>query len=654
MEMVVEKLEKLDSERRPKVQTRSIGVMCDIIPSDAVNAPGGGNSKLGGATKTPTKLEFDNLTYKVFVKDEDGNEIERVLLTNVSGSANPGEVLAIVGPSGAGKSTLLDCLAGRIKESHIEGSLRVNGRSMVVSMFRRQSGYVMQSDFLFPLLTVKETLFYSARLRTTLSDYQIEIRVRQLLQELVLTKVADSAIGDTHEGGLRGISGGERRRVSIAVDMVHDPNVLFLDEPTSGLDSTSAMHVVRALNTMAEQGGRSIILTIHQPSTRIMDLIHKVLVLANGHVVYWGSFDNLVPHFKPLAQEESNVRMTTLEYALDTIEQYLRAKDLDAVVRHFQQSRGLKQARDRRKNRDEAPVIDIHDISGLDVSDFANEPKDEVLILFKRAFTNTIRTKELFVARTALTFIIGFSVSTVFYQVDNDYEGIVERMAFFVYTIMALSYTMIDALPIFLHERDIFVRETSRGAYRPASYVIAYSLVFIPFILLQSVVFVLSCWWMVGLEGGVGEFFFYILLMWATFLQANALVMFLSGVTPDFLVGNTIYGALIPLMFLFSGFFLPKDDLPVFWLPFHYLSIIKYPFEACMLNEFGGDVYFDCPVRNGVAVEGCYLTGDDVLDPYDLKGASKWGRFFITIAFGLVYRFLFYRALTRRAQSTRD
>eukprot|EP00735_Rhodelphis_limneticus_P011722 TRINITY_DN485_c0_g1::TRINITY_DN485_c0_g1_i1::g.2524::m.2524 TRINITY_DN485_c0_g1::TRINITY_DN485_c0_g1_i1::g.2524 ORF type:complete len:666 (+),score=163.84,sp/Q9M2V7/AB16G_ARATH/37.37/5e-137,ABC2_membrane/PF01061.19/2.1e-38,ABC2_membrane/PF01061.19/6.2e+02,ABC_tran/PF00005.22/1.5e-25,AAA_21/PF13304.1/0.0049,AAA_21/PF13304.1/0.68,AAA_25/PF13481.1/0.0012,AAA_25/PF13481.1/3.4,AAA_16/PF13191.1/2.4e-05,AAA_29/PF13555.1/0.00037,DUF258/PF03193.11/0.00057,SMC_N/PF02463.14/0.41,SMC_N/PF02463.14/2.1,AAA_2 len=643
-----EMFEKFYVERRAgRVELRSVGIMCDIYAE---------TKDQGNGIKIPTRLDFENLTYRVYVKDEVGNEIEKVLLDNVTGHALPSEVLAIVGPSGAGKSTLLDCLAGRISQSSIEGNLKLNGRPLVQQLFRRQSGYVLQSDDLFPLLTVKETLVYSALLRTAFTPEQIELRIMQLLKELNISKITDSVIGDTHEGGVRGISGGERRRVSIAVDMVHDPMVLFLDEPSSGLDSTSALSVVSALNTMAEESGRTVILTIHQPSTRIMDMLHKVLVLVNGHVAYLGPFSGLQDHFRPLAPEASHVRMDPLEYALDACEYHAKQGDVKVLTQRWQETvKGRAKAeRQSRHGRDDENVMQLEQLHLINHPIYTNAPVEEIKILFGRAFTNTIRTKELFLARTGLTCVIGFSVATVFYNLGHSYMDIQDRLSFYVYTIMALSYTMVDALPIFLNERSIFIRETSRGAYRPSSYTLAYSLVFIPFLLVQALMFVVVTWWMVGFAGGVEGFVYYVMIMWAAFMNANALVMFISAVTPDFMVGNTLYGALIPLMFLFSGFFIPRDDIPGYWLPLHYVSVIKYPWEGCVINEFDRDsAVFACPVYDGIEIAGCDVSGQDILEYYGVENDSKWGRFFIVVAFSLLYRFLFFLAMHKRSQATR-
>ena len=180
----------------------------------------------------PTKqhsiaLEWVNIGYRIKTKTE-----EKTIIHPMSGRVDPGEMLAIMGTSGAGKSTLLDILAGRLISKNLTGHILTNDMPVNYSKFRKQSGYVMQSDALFPLLTVKETLHYAAHLGIQGKTYaEREAAAESTMKLLGLEHVQDTIIGDNLT---RGLSGGEKRRVSIAVDIIHEPPVIFLDEPTSG------------------------------------------------------------------------------------------------------------------------------------------------------------------------------------------------------------------------------------------------------------------------------------------------------------------------------------------------------------------------------------------------------------------------------------
>ncbi|KAK0588034.1 hypothetical protein LWI29_033163 [Acer saccharum] len=267
-------------------------------------------------------LEFKNLSYSVWKKQKkDGVRIkkEAYLLNDISGQATRGEIMAIMGPSGAGKSTFLDALAGRIAQGSLEGSVRIDGKAVSTSYMKMISSYVMQDDQLFPMLTVFETFMFAAefRLPPSISRDEKKKRVYDLLEQLGLQSAMHTYIGDE---GRRGVSGGERRRVSIGIDIIHKPSLLFLDEPTSGLDSTSAYSVVEKVKDIA-LGGSIVLMTIHQPSYRIQMLLDRITILARGRLIYMGSPVALPAHLsnfgRPVPDGEN-----TLEYLLDVIKEY--------------------------------------------------------------------------------------------------------------------------------------------------------------------------------------------------------------------------------------------------------------------------------------------------------------------------------------------
>lgn len=293
-------------------------------------------------TKTPGPgLEFRNLSYSVVKKQKkDGVWIKKEahLLNDISGQAMKGEVMAIMGPSGAGKSTFLDALAGRIAQGSLEGSVRIDGKPVSTSYMKMVSSYVMQDDQLFPMLTVFETFMFAAevRLSPSISKAEKTKRVYELLEQLGLQSTVHTYIGDE---GKRGVSGGERRRVSIGIDIIHKPSLLFLDEPTSGLDSTSAYSVVEKVKEIA-RGGSIVLMTIHQPSYRIQLLLDRITVLARGRLIYLGTpialSDHLSGFGRPLPDGENS-----LEYLLDVIKEYDESTvGLDPLVLY--QREGIK------------------------------------------------------------------------------------------------------------------------------------------------------------------------------------------------------------------------------------------------------------------------------------------------------------------------
>ncbi|KAI9294554.1 putative ABC transporter [Neoconidiobolus thromboides FSU 785] len=242
------------------------------------------------AHHVPTTLSFKDICYQIDDKD---------ILNNVHGIAKPGQVMAIMGASGAGKSTFLDILARRNKSGSISGEICINGQILSNKKFRKIVGFVDQEDILMPTLTVYETILNSALLRLPrdMSLQAKKLRVLECMKELKILKIKDNKIGNSE---IRGISGGEKRRVSIACEMVTSPSILFLDEPTSGLDAYNAQNVIECLASLAKNYQRTILFTIHQPRSNIYSLFDQLILLADGWLVYSGHAQLAVEHFNKL------------------------------------------------------------------------------------------------------------------------------------------------------------------------------------------------------------------------------------------------------------------------------------------------------------------------------------------------------------------
>ncbi|KAJ8518673.1 hypothetical protein ONZ45_g4288 [Pleurotus djamor] len=250
----------------------------------------------------PASLYFSNISYWLpspsGLATPSSNEGFKIL-DGISGAVHPGQVMAIMGASGAGKSTLLDILARKYKLGSSSGTTLINGRVVKDSEFRSVTGFVDQEDTLMSTLTVYETVLYSALLRLPrdMSEAAKKYRVLETLSELGIMGIKDKRIGET---GRRGISGGEKRRVSIACELVTSPSILFLDEPTSGLDAYNAFNVVESLVSLARNYKRTVIFTIHQPRSNIVALFDHLLLLAQGKMVYSGELSRCQEYFESI------------------------------------------------------------------------------------------------------------------------------------------------------------------------------------------------------------------------------------------------------------------------------------------------------------------------------------------------------------------
>ncbi|XP_031250090.1 ABC transporter G family member 6-like [Pistacia vera] len=625
----------------------------------------------------------------------------KTLLNDISGEAREGEIMAVLGASGSGKSTLIDALANRIAKGSLKGTITLNGEVLESRMLKVISAYVMQDDLLFPMLTVEETLMFAAefRLPRTLSKSKKKMRVQALIDQLGLRNAAKTVIGDE---GHRGVSGGERRRVSIGIDIIHDPIVLFLDEPTSGLDSTSAYMVVKVLQRIA-QSGSIVMMSIHQPSYRILGLLDRMIFMSRGQTVYRGSPMRLPLFFAefghPIPEHENRT-----EFALDLIrelegspggtkslvefnkswQQMKHTRTSVQVAESNQQGLSLKEAISASISRGKlVSGATKNDASSTSmVPNFANPFWIEMAVLSKRSIKNSRRMPELFGIRLGAVLVTGFILATMFWQLDNSPKGVQERLGFFAFAMSTTFYTCADALPVFLQERYIFMRETSHNAYRRSSYVLSHALVALPPLIFLSLAFSATTFWAVGLDGGVSGFLFYLLIIFASFWAGSSFVTFLSGVVPHVMLGYTIVVAILAYFLLFSGFFINRDRIPDYWIWFHYLSLVKYPYEAVLQNEFdnpvkcfirGVQIFDNTPLGAvptamkvklletlsgtlGMRITSstCLTTGSDILQQQGITQLSKWSCLWITVAWGFFFRILFYFSLLLGSKNKRQ
>ncbi|BAT88987.1 hypothetical protein LR48_Vigan272s003600 [Vigna angularis] len=570
------------------------------------------------------------------------------ILNSISFVARSSEIVAVAGPSGTGKSTLLRIMAGRVKDEDFDPkSISINDQPMTSpAQLRKTCGFVAQEDNLLPMLTVRETLLFSAKFRLKeMTPKDRELRVESLLQELGLLHVADSFVGDEDN---RGISGGERKRVSIGVDMIHNPPILLLDEPTSGLDSTSALQVIELLSSIVKANHRIVVLSIHQPSYRILQCVSKFLILSHGSVVHNGSLEQLEETISKLGFQIPT-QLNALEFSMEII-------------------RGLEDSSSKYESsiiEEKEPFPHLlwpeeENCGGVQIvqSQFTKESFSslcyayliEILVLCSRFWKIIYRTKQLFLARTMQALVGGFGLGSVYIKVTRDEEGIAERLGLFAFSLSFLLSSTVEALPIYLQERSVLMKEASRGAYRISSYMIANTFVFLPFLFVVSTLFAVPVYWLVGLNPSLSAFSFFTFVVWLIVLMASSLVLFLSAVSPDFISGNSLICTVLGAFFLFSGYFIPKESIPKYWLFLYYVSLYRYPLDALLTNEYW-NVRNEC-FSHQIEGSQCLITGFDVLKSRGLERDNRWINVGIMLAFFLLYRVLCWIILARKASKT--
>nr|QSQ68560.1 hypothetical protein PY_004897 [Puya raimondii] len=572
------------------------------------------------------------------------------LLKSATFTARSSEILAIVGPSGAGKSTLLRIISGRVKPSKFDRhSVTLNDRPITrPAELRRLCGFVTQEDNLLPLLTVKETLMFSAKFRLRgASSREREERVTALMQELGLEHVAQSYVGDEEN---RGISGGERKRVSIAVDVIHDPPILLLDEPTSGLDSRSALQVVELLASMARARRQILILTIHQPSYRMLRYVSTFLLLLRGTVAHCGSLRSLEDTIARMGLKIP-AQLNPLEYAMEIIDQLeeYNAK-YPKLIKHQELHQSEDSIVEEEEEEEEEAEGELEHEASRDY--YCCSRSEEVVSLSSRFAKIMYRTKQLFLARTMQAIVGGLGLGSVYLRLKMSPNGATERLGLFAFSLSFLLSSTVEALPIFLQEQRVLMRESSRRMYRISSYMIANTLVFLPFLLAVAILFAIPIYWLVGLNPTLSAFAFFVFVVWLIVLMASSLVLFLSAISRDFMLGNSLICIFLGVFFLFSGYFLPKESIPKYWLFMYYVSLYRYPLDTLLINEYGGSMRGKCFYWQDEDRSICALTGADVLKARGLHGGTRWVNVGIMCGFFLLYRLLCWILLLRRASKT--
>lgn len=274
------------------------------------------------------------------------------------------------------------------------------------------------------------------------------------------------------------------------------------------------------------------------------------------------------------------------------------------------------------------------------------------MLLCSRFWKLLYRTKQLFLGRTLQAIVGGVGLGSVYLRVKRDEEGVAERLGLFAFSLSFLLSSTVESLPIFLQERRVLMKEASRGVYKISSYLIANTIIFLPFLLAVAILFAAPVYWIVGLNPSIEAFAFFAFVVWLIVMMASSLVLFLSAISPDFITGNSLICTVLGGFFLFSGYFIPKQNIPKFWMFMYYISLYRYPLEAMLVNEYW-NAKSECYswIDQGRR-RFCVLTGDDVLKNRGLDGDLRWMNVGIMIAFFVLYRLLCWIVLARKASTT--
>ncbi|GFO17676.1 ATP-binding cassette sub-family g member 2, partial [Plakobranchus ocellatus] len=491
----------------------------------------------------------------------------------------------ILGPTGSGKTTFLDLMADRKVSSQCSGEVLMDGKCRSAD-FKNRVGYVTQDDVMMGTLTVKENITFSASLRlpSSLSREAKRNKVQDVISELGLEKCADTKIGD---GISRGVSGGERKRCNIGMEMIISPPVLFLDEPTTGLDSSTANSVMKLLKRMSKTG-RVVILSIHQPRYSIYELVDSTTMLAGGRLLYQGPPTEAIDFFSSqgfVCPAYNNPADFFLDVITESSSETGVETNAERLIKGFKtsqwQTKMDEELENIRKFYPRASDSTEYCAFTSGTVGYATSCFYQFAIISHRCLHDVVKNPEITAAMIVKAFILSAFVGSLFFQLDDqDRKAIQDRTGVLFFLSLTQQFINISAVSVFISERQLFRHEVSNGYYKVSAYFIAKVLCdLIPLRLLPVAIVTVLTHFAIGLRPG----FHHVLLLFIGLYAVSvtsACICFLVGcmVTKDEM-GHIILSMVIALSNLYAGFLINFSSMPVALSWIQYLSIAKYGFQ---------------------------------------------------------------------------
>lgn len=553
------------------------------------------------------------------------------VLRNISGIHEAGRLLAILGPSGAGKTTFLNILGGNLKKT--SGQIILNGEEACSPTdITEISAFVHQDDCLLSTMTVRETILFAAHMRLpyTMSNSKKAQRAANAICLLGLRKCQDTIIGSTLMGeGTRGVSGGERKRCAIATELLTNPSIVFLDEPSSGLDAYAAYSLGSVLKTLCHLG-KTVVMTIHQPSSDLYDLFDDMLLLASGQTIFWGPTSKSVDYFSRLGYSCPPfcnpcdyfflhvLNISCTKSGDKKLENLHAAWSKSEISREIQLNLSLKVSESS---------ITIKDIVLLRMKACVPFWR-KIALLTKRGFRHFLRNRMLLPSRLIQALITSLIGLAVFWDVSSNQTGIMARSGVLFYFVAGTLFSsVLSVLSAFSSERSVFIREYSNGAYSVFVYFCSKILVEYPFQVIIPIFMAATSYFAIGLQASGCNFGIYCLCLVLVNLCGTNIGLVLSSAFSDVAVALSLAPLFVLPLMLFSGFFISYEDTPAYVAWIQAISPVRYAFAALMQNEFN-DLELHCidsqlipsgipgveicPIQNGSTYIELY--GFDLLD----------------------------------------
>ncbi|KAK9946082.1 hypothetical protein M0R45_011563 [Rubus argutus] len=544
----------------------------------------------------PLWITFDEIKYSVDMPQEmktQGVTEDRLpLLKGVTGAFRPGVLTALMGISGAGKTTLMDVLAGRKTGGYIEGDITISGYPKKQETFARISGYCEQTDIHSPHVTVYESLVYSAwlRLPPEVDSTTRKMFVEEVMELVELTSIRGALVGLP---GVNGLSTEQRKRLTIAVELVANPSIIFMDEPTSGLDARAAAIVMRTVRNTVDTG-RTVVCTIHQPSIDIFDAFDELFLLKRGgEEIYVGPLGrhstHLIKYFEgidgvPKIKDGYNPATWMLEVTSAAQEVVLGVN----FTNIYRSSELYTRNKDLIKDLSTPPqgTKDLYFSTKYSQSFY-----NQCMACLWKQHLSYWRNPPYSAVRLLFTTFIALMFGTIFWDLGSkrtNQQDLFNAMGSMYAAVLFIGVQNASSVqPVVAIERTVFYRERAAGMYSALPYAFGQVVIELPYIFIQTLIYGVIVYAMIGFDWTVTKFLWYLFFMYFTFLYFTFYGMMTVAVTPNHNIAAIVASAFYAIWNLFSGFIVPRTRMPIWWRWYYWICPVSYTLYGLVASQFG-------------------------------------------------------------------
>ncbi|MCL7037884.1 hypothetical protein MKW94_014202 [Papaver nudicaule] len=591
--------EEMDSLSRRKSSTRrrSGERSEEIKRSMSSNDEANQNRKRGMVLPfQPHSITFDNITYAVDMpaemKAQGVTEDRLELLKGVSGAFRPGVLTALMGVSGAGKTTLMDVLAGRKTGGYIEGNITISGYPKKQETFARISGYCEQNDIHSPFVTVYESITYSAwlRLPNEVDPATRKMFVEEVMELVELTPLRGALVGLP---GVNGLSTEQRKRLTIAVELVANPSIIFMDEPTSGLDARAAAIVMRAVRNTVDTG-RTVVCTIHQPSIDIFEAFDELFLMKRGgEEIYVGPLGrhscHLISYFEGIeGVSKIKDRYNPATWMLE-VTSAGQEGGLGVNFTELYHNSELY-----RRNKQLIKDLSIPPPGTKDLyfpTQYSRSFFSQCSACLWKQYWSYWRNPQYNAVRFFFTTIIGLMFGTIFWDLGtktDKTQDLFNAMGSMYAAVLFLGVQNTSSVqPLVAVERTVFYRERAAGMYSALPYAFGQIVIEIPYVFVQSVIYGVLVYSMIGFEWTTEKFFWYLFFTFFSLLYFTYYGMMTVAITPNHNIAAIIGSAFYGLWNLFSGFVIPRTRMPIWWRWYYWACPVAWSLYGLVVTQFG-------------------------------------------------------------------